>query len=164
MRKPATIAAVKPTVSAANPPSAMSRRRRTNPTENAAIGPKSGLTAMAPTTIGAESIRTATDAIAPASVNSATSPQLEEPLLGDPLADRVPDDGVGGAPAGEARRLEAARRHRRVEVVDVDDPALRDPHLPQVADDEARLLVRDVAGDDVAGRVDAGVRGRRRAR
>ncbi len=70
---------MKPAVSAAKPPSAMSRRRRTTPTENAAIGPKSGLTAIAPTTIGAESISTATDAIAPARMNSAIRPQLRKP-------------------------------------------------------------------------------------
>ena len=131
----------------------MSRRRRTTPTENAAIGPKSGLTAIAPTTIGAESIRTATDAIAPASDEQRDEAPAEEPLLRDPLADGVPDDGVGRRSRGPAASPRAPRVETDASRCSTSiDAALRDPELAQVADDEAGLLVGDVARDDVARR------------
>ena len=72
------------------PTRAIDARPRTTPTANVAIGPKSGETAIAPTTIGALSSRIAIAAITPDSTNSASRPQPIRPSDHRPRRRRSP--------------------------------------------------------------------------
>ncbi len=139
-----------------NPVAASFGRIRTAPIAKAAIGAKSGLTAIAPTTIGAESMRIATEAMTPASANSSTSPQLGEPLLAIRARHVLPDHGVAGVAGGRTLDGRRAARDRRVDALDVDRAASATPSCAQVADDVARVLLGHVAGHDIARRLQRG--------
>jgi len=142
-----------PTASALSERRATSRRRSTIATQSPASGPNSGPTTIAPTIRIGEPRKRPDRGDQAGEHHEGDEAAAQLDVLGGAGLDLLPDDGVGGHPAGGVLRPLRRVGDLGVDLLERDRPVAGDAELFQVVDDDAGVLAGDVAEDHVAGRL-----------